>query len=375
MSTNTLQLYLFIYLLLFFFYNYISLTSTPYNLNWITVTVNLEEVIPLWSKQPLTLINGRLFWDISDISWRSWIWKHILKLRDIARPFLHCKIGNGNTNLFWHDNWTVLGPLIDLTGANGPPVTGINKLATIAQAMNRNEWRLPRGRHSITVLLRGCLPLISSSISITPDFYLWKNSNSEKLGQFFSSLTWSSLHPQTDLVSWWMSVWFTVSIPKHSFIMWLTMRDMLVTKDKLLSWGLQVHPDCVLCIGLQENRTHLFLFCTFSTHLLRALFSHHSFHPPPNLVDSFTWAQRATFTKRVKTICYIVLQAIVYELWKERNTRLHNAPQRTVTVIRKEIQLLMKRKLYSMDRLGNISLSTSGEDSYLYTWFGLFQFY
>lgn len=45
------------------------------------------------------------------------------------RPFLSCQLGFGNNALFWHDDWTGLGPLIDLTGANGPRVSGIPRLS------------------------------------------------------------------------------------------------------------------------------------------------------------------------------------------------------------------------------------------------------
>lgn len=49
-----------------------------------------------------------------------------MKLRDLARPFLHCSIQLGDLALFWHDNLTGLGPLIEIVGPNGPRVSGIN---------------------------------------------------------------------------------------------------------------------------------------------------------------------------------------------------------------------------------------------------------
>lgn len=167
------------------------------------------------------LINGRLFWDIPNIAGGSWIWKSILKVREAARPFLYCKIGTGTNALFWHDDWTNLGPLINLFGANGPRVTGILRLATVAQAKTSNAWRLPRGRHPITVLLKDCLPSPSTFNSNTKDMFLWKNSNTMEPGQFSSSKTWTKLHPLTEEVNWANSVWFSNNIPKHSFLMWL----------------------------------------------------------------------------------------------------------------------------------------------------------
>lgn len=100
------------------------------------------------------LIKDRLFWEVPNNAVGSWIWKAILKVRDVVRPFLYCKLGTGTLALFWHDDWTNLGPLINLPSGNGPIVTGIPRLATVAHAISDNNWRLPRGRHPITVLLR-----------------------------------------------------------------------------------------------------------------------------------------------------------------------------------------------------------------------------
>lgn len=78
-----------------------------------------------------------------------------MKLGPLARTFLSVQIGIGLTALFWHDNWT---SLINLTGANGPRVTGIPRLSTVLN----DSWNLPRVRHKITLLLRSCLPCIVS---------------------------------------------------------------------------------------------------------------------------------------------------------------------------------------------------------------------
>lgn len=52
---------------------------------------------------------------------------------------------------------TDLGLFIDLTSPNGQIVSEIPKLISVALAVQRFEWRLPRGRHPINVLLKVCL--------------------------------------------------------------------------------------------------------------------------------------------------------------------------------------------------------------------------
>jgi hypothetical protein len=44
-------------------------------------------------------------------------------------------------------------------------------------------------------------------------------------------------------------VWFNLAIPKHSFFLWLAMRDSLVTGEKMLRWGYGGDVNCVFCRG------------------------------------------------------------------------------------------------------------------------------
>lgn len=37
------------------------------------------------------------------------------------------------------------------------------------------------------------------------------------------------------------------NVSKWSFILWLTCLQILSTKDRLLRWGMEVDPGCVLC--------------------------------------------------------------------------------------------------------------------------------
>jgi hypothetical protein len=57
----------------------------------------------------------------------------------------------------------------------------------------------------------------------------------------------------------------SMDIPKHSFILWLTFRDALVTKQKMNCWGYSGKSLCLFCYGAQESRKHLFFRCSFSS--------------------------------------------------------------------------------------------------------------
>ncbi|CAA7055588.1 unnamed protein product [Microthlaspi erraticum] len=329
------------------------------------------------------LIRQRNFWTFDFRATRSWIWRKLMKLRDLARPFLHCKIVSGTSGLFWHDNWTSLGPLIDLTGANGPRVSGIPNMATVSQAIVGNDWSLPRGRHPLLILLRNCLPPVPATI-LQPDVslsdeFLWKNSQNVTPRNFSSSRTWNSLHQPPPPVPWYGSVWFKGHIPKHAFIFWLVVQNRLATRDRLRSWGLVVPQDCLLCGSGVESRDLLFFTCPYSSSVWNSLMSHNSLSPPSTFSDLVTWVRSSFATVKLRTICQLILQAVVYFVWVERNARLHTPSPKASHTLVKEIQLLLRAKLSGLDRSENslsdsLSLSSVSQPSFIYTWFQFIQF-
>ncbi|CAA7022639.1 unnamed protein product [Microthlaspi erraticum] len=276
--------------------------------------------------------------DMNQIFSLNWIWKSLLKLRAVARSHLVCKVNSGSTALFWHDNWTDLGPLIELTGANGPRVTGINRMATVNQACTNSIWLISRGRHPILRLLRDVLPpTLPSSLNSLQDDFLWKSSPSAEVGAFSSSKTWDSLHPAGQSLTWTKPVWFKERILRLTFILWMVMRDRLVTRDKLRSWGLNVPASCLLCDDYPESKSHLLTECIYSREIWTAFFWRSGLSPPDSIEEIVVWSDSPSSQRKVNTICKILVQAIVYCFWRERNSRLYTTHSKPPHVLSKEI--------------------------------------
>ncbi|VVB10400.1 unnamed protein product [Arabis nemorensis] len=53
---------------------------------------------------------------------------------------------------------------------------------------------------------------------------------------------------------------------------------------------------------------------------------------------------------KATVICKLLLQAIVYKLWRERNTRLHTSVSKSADCLIKEDQVLMRQKLAGLDK-------------------------
>lgn len=229
------------------------------------------------------LIGRENFWNFNPTRRGSWIWRAICHLQPMARPMVCCELGSGITASFWHDNWTSHGPLIDLIGERGPQVTRLPIDAVVADALTDDGWWLDRSRsRSPTItLLKACLPNAQGIVdSEEDDTFLWYPEPGRGSGSFSASATWRALHHIPLEVFWHKVVWFSHRVPKHAFITWIAARDRMVTRDKLIRWGLRVPASSVLCSSHEESRIHLFFDCTFSSQVWTFFTSQLHLTPP-----------------------------------------------------------------------------------------------
>ncbi|XP_019085329.1 PREDICTED: uncharacterized protein LOC109126312 [Camelina sativa] len=243
----------------------------------------------------------------------------------MAHSLIKCDLGNGERASFWYDAWCHLGPLINLTGNDGPVRFGISSQLSVADACEGNIWHLPSPRSDQERELHSFLDMF---FSIRPDAGIdcYKERSNIK--------EWSSL------------IWFKGATPKHAFIMWVAYLHRLPTRDRLHAWGISTPTSCCICSASEESHVHLFLRYPFSKQVWSRVQSHLRLRP----LAFHTWPSLLAWTK-IKSdlappiIRKLACQAVVYHLWKLRNTILHNqvlfsptaAYQEIVTEIRNTI--------------------------------------
>ncbi|XP_022551765.2 uncharacterized protein LOC106393375 [Brassica napus] len=93
-----------------------------------------EGGLGLRSLDQVVSATGKIVLDSLEMGNGSWIWRKLLKLRDIACQFLRIEVKDGLDTFFWHDNWLHLGKLIDITGPAGPNLLGIPLNAKVTDA-------------------------------------------------------------------------------------------------------------------------------------------------------------------------------------------------------------------------------------------------
>lgn len=298
-----------------------------------------------------------------------------MSLWDTARPFISSMINSGRTASFWHDNWTLLGPLIDVTGPIGPLVSGIPYDASISSAINGGGWSNSRSRHPTLLALRASLPPQPPDIDLSAedDYWVWTNSRNGAPETFSSSKLWRSLYPDPEIVSWYDAVWFKNRIPKHAFIAWLVMKDRMKTRDKLIAWEINTPATCLLCGQREETTPHLFFECDYSLDIWTRLFERSGSQQPDALVHIIPWLMSDSPRGKYKQITKFLFQAAIYYIWRERNSRIHTNVSKPPAQIVRDIFLHLRAKLLALDieekKLLTTPSSRQDNQTYLSTWF------
>ncbi|XP_010549577.1 PREDICTED: uncharacterized protein LOC104820715 [Tarenaya hassleriana] len=257
-------------------------------------------------------IKGRPFWTLRRNGKGSWAWRRLLKIRPLAYPFLRCQVGNGRSCSFWFDSWLPSGPLINVLCELGPRQLGIPRNATVNRAVDGEGWLLPPARSPQAVqihceLLNHPVPHPDNN----DDVFYWADKHcSDRLPIFSTSKAWKLHQILPPPVTWHKSVWFPRSIPKHSFIVWLAAKNRLPTKDRLLSWGLDVADTCVLCDSSVESVDHLFFCCQY-THVVWSAILAPAVIQPPSLMtfeDQLQWLSSWPGTGLLKLMVSLLFQ-------------------------------------------------------------------
>jgi len=276
----------------------------------------------LWGKWiEANLLKRRSFWSIKHSSSGSWIWRKLLKYREVASSLFKVEVKNGQTTSFWHDQWCALGRLSDLVGERGVVDMGIGWQMTVAEAWANRRRR--RHREDLLMDIENALVLHCENQREAADIVLCKGDNDIYRAHFSTKDTWHNLRTGSPTVNWHREVWFSQGTPKYSFCVWLAAHNRLSTRNRTMHWNVGAPGHCILYNNTLETRDHLFFECGYFaaiwTNLARNIFgSHFSTDWHTNIV--YLSCRR----KHVEGfLARYVFQVVIYAIWKERNGRIH----------------------------------------------------
>lgn len=288
-------------------------------------------------------LQGKSFWSLEESSLDSWVWRQLLKLRELGLRFIKPLLGNGQRVSFWFDPWTPFGKLITFLGPFGPCQLRVPLHSSVAEACNNTGWSIASPRSDKALELHIFLTSIPCPVfSEDVDSYVWSTTAKEE-PKFSAAYTWQDLRPSATVQTTANLIWFKGAIPRNSFNMWVANMDRLPTRARLASWGLSVPTTCCLCSAYDETRDHLFMTCHYSTSVWRLSIGH--LNPPDRMFTNWSellsWI-RGNSSAAPSLLRKLAAQSIVYHLWKQRNNVLHNnlvlAPETIFRFIDKEMR-------------------------------------
>ena len=149
-------------------------------------------------------------------------------------------------------------------------------------------------------------------------------------------------------------------IPKFKTLTWLFILDRCPTRNRLISWGLQSDPTCLLCNREPESRDHLFFCCDYSFSVWGTLARNLNLLLPSNSWnDTLEALINLNGDRHLRFLITLAWQASIYELWRERNNRLHRKVYRSSSAILSSIKAVIKNMISSFrDINGDFSSTT-----------------
>lgn len=145
----------------------------------------------MWSKwHKFHNLGEDSFWEKEASPSNSWTWKTLMQPKPLAQRFIRSIVGNGQNTKFWFDQWTPLGPLINLLTTNGPSTTGIPLQTTVADACGDHGWKLRPAISEAAVTLHTHLTTISIPSEVTAEDSTGWFVNGSDCNGFSTSKTW-----------------------------------------------------------------------------------------------------------------------------------------------------------------------------------------
>lgn len=297
---------------------------------WRIIQPSTSSLWVAWFKNNVLRRKG--FWTVSTNSSCSWATKKILKARDNVIQYIRYNVGTESSFLLWHDPWVRNKPLISQLDNRLISIIESSHLAKVGSIVRDGRWELHDSNHHFAMEFRDLV----SAITIHPhDFLTW---DGEKLESVRIASIWNSIRSTADGFFWLKAIWHPLSIPKCSIMLWLALKNRLLTKDRMLGFGMQVDQKCFFC---NDNETvqHLLVACPYMCDILKC----GPTYIPPDWISNI----RNLAINLKNQVLFLFLGVAFHNLWMERNDRLHGKTPISSTALAYKIQQIVRDRVFS----------------------------
>ncbi|GJW36209.1 RNA-directed DNA polymerase, eukaryota, reverse transcriptase zinc-binding domain protein, partial [Tanacetum coccineum] len=308
----------------------------------------IEDKESLWVKWVnVVKLKQKSLWEISLNTNDSWGWKNMLDLRDKIKEFVLYKVGNGEKISIWHDKWCEQGPLINIVSYRSIYDARFKPNATVAELIEDGHWIWPNEWYDKYPVLKDIqCPSINVSMK---DNVLWRNRSGVPI-PYSTKAVWKDLRGVWPIKKWHNVVWFSQLNPKHAFVLWIAIQRRLLTQDRIMVWNKDEDLKCSMCKLVADSHKHLFFECVFSAKVwkdMSQLMKLDKHYDSMDEVVQFLESQ-APKNKIWRVMNRLILAAVIYYLWHERNGRIFRQESRNESEVCCIIKENIKNKLMSL---------------------------
>lgn len=261
-----------------------------------------------------TFLNSKPFWYMKIPSKTSWGFRKILNSRAKCLPFISYQLGPESNFLLWNDPWHNGKSLLETLGREILSIMQSDSMEKVVSMIGSSTWQNLSSNHVLAMEFRHICSQIHAR---RHDKILWNGCSYNSLG---ISDIWNTIRTRKLAPSWIGMIWHKFSVSKFSIMMWLIMKQRLLTKDRMARFGMTVNQSCLLCYNSLETHIHLFTECNYTKSIMHAWDVDFSLNwQCLNHGTIFNSGLEAT--KQMMT--YLFIAAAWHAIWLERNSRCH----------------------------------------------------
>lgn len=236
-------------------------------------------------------------------------------------------IGDGESILFWLDNWIGGSRIKDLAPALFAALRHAGRRKTVAQALRQRGWvRDITGALTVQVLLDYIFVWeLTEGVILDPESqdrirWRWSADGVYSASSAYNAMFFGSTRPLGA-----RQLWKTKAPPKVKHFFWLAMHGRCWTAERRYRHGLQDSDSCALCDQCSESLDHLLLGCVYSRELWSAVLGklnlHHLIQDQQDCIFVWWLQARKSVPKVARAGFDSLFLLIGWSIWKERNAR------------------------------------------------------
>lgn len=223
----------------------------------------LSDADTLWVQWTKTHnLGSKKFWTMTVPQNSSWTWRSLLMSRSYLLPFIKVNLSPYSAAKFWYAPWMAEGLILcKLFIPQQILQSGISSFAIATDFIVDGRLLLPYTSNQDIRAVWNKYQHISFNPTLN-DVILWSG-KPHSISSVYKMLVSTVVNsPGRTDIRWHKVLWSRNSIPRDNLMLWKVINSALLTKDRLLNFGMSVDPLCIFCKLLPETVDHLFFECS-----------------------------------------------------------------------------------------------------------------